>query len=68
MSKTDSTPHLPWLDLWQYSSELPLVMAGPFAPLMAYTLSPNEWAKMMNTYARLPAAMTQSLTQDTPSD
>lgn len=68
MADTNPTLHLPWLDLWKYSSELPLVMAGPFAPLMAYTLSPDAWTKLMSTYATLPAAMTRSLTQDTPSD
>jgi hypothetical protein len=61
---SDTYPfHLPWLDLWQYSTELPLVMAGPFAPLMACSLPPTEWGALLSTYAMLPAAVAGTLTK-----
>lgn len=57
MSNTYPLPHLPWLDLWQYSSEMPLVLAGPFAPLLACSLPTTDWSALMSTYAMLPAAV-----------
>jgi hypothetical protein len=69
MCETPPLPHLPWLDLWQYSTGLPLVLAGPFGPLMACGLPPTEWVSLLNTYALLPTAVATSLIQqadDTP--
>jgi hypothetical protein len=62
MYSTQPHPHLAWLDLWQYSSELPMVMAGPFfGPLLACGFDPTHWTSLMNTYALLPTAMAGGL-------
>ena len=63
MYSTFPHPHLVWMDLWQYSSGLPVVLAGPFGPLLACGLDPLEWASMLNTYALLPTALANTLTQ-----
>jgi hypothetical protein len=68
MSETPALPQMPWLDLWQYSSELPLVMAGPMGPLMACAFSPMDWGKLMSTYALLPMAVADTLTNGNDSD
>lgn len=60
---TPTPPHLPWLDLWQYSSELPLVMAGPFGPLLSFALPSAEWTQLVNSYALLPTTLATALTQ-----
>jgi len=68
MYSTLPHPHLPWMDLWQYSSGLPLVLAGPFGPLFACTLDPTGWPDLLNTYALLPTALAGSLTKtDNPA-
>lgn len=59
----NSQPNLPWLDLWQYSSAMPLVMAGPFGPLLACGLDPMGWTELLQTYALLPTALAGSLSQ-----
>jgi hypothetical protein len=63
MYSTLPHPHLAWMDLWQYSSGLPMVMAGPFGPLLACSLDPMGWASMLSTYALLPTALAGSLTK-----
>lgn len=68
MYSTRPNPHMVWLDLWQYSSGLPLVMAGPFGPLMACGFDPMQWTSLVNTYALLPVAMTQGLSRPADPD
>jgi hypothetical protein len=61
MYSTIPHPHLPWLDLWQYGSEMPLVLAGPFGPLVSCGLDPMQWSSMFNPYAFLPTAWAGTL-------
>jgi len=63
MYSTFPHPHLAWMDLWRYSSGLPVVLAGPFGPLLACSLDPLEWPSLLNTYALLPTALANTLTQ-----
>lgn len=58
---TPTAPHLPWLDLWQYSAELPLVMAGPFGPLLSMAMPATDWTKLVSSYAQLPATLASAL-------
>ncbi|MBL8446779.1 MAG: hypothetical protein JNJ44_05115 [Zoogloeaceae bacterium] len=62
MEKKPAPPHMPWMDLWQYSSELPLVLAWPVAPFLTGTLpDPTAWSKLLNSYAEVPTALAASL-------
>jgi hypothetical protein len=65
MYSTLPHPHLVWMDLWQYSSGLPVVLAGPFAPLFACVLDPMEWTNLLNAYAMLPTTMANNLARPT---
>lgn len=61
MSNSYSCAHLPWVDLWQYAAGLPVVLAGPFAPLMAYALPPAEWSAWTNPFVMFPCAVAGAL-------
>ena len=42
-------------DLWEYGSQMPLVMSGPFAPLMMRTdLQPADLVALVGSFARMP--------------
>lgn len=61
MSSSYSCVPLPWVDLWQYASGLPVVLAGPFAPLVAYTLPPTDWSAWANPFMMFPCAVASTL-------
>ena len=61
MYSTLPHPHLPWMDIWRYGSDLPMVLAGPFGPLYACAVNPMEWVTLFSTYALLPTALASNL-------
>ncbi len=69
MEKKPTPPQLPWMDLWQYSSELPLVLAWPVAPFLTGKLpDPTAWTKLMSSYAEMPTTLAATLAGQKPEE
>jgi hypothetical protein len=51
----------PWMDVWQYGMQLPMVMSGPFQQLMYTPLGINDQVAvvdaMMEAISRMPLDM-----------